>query len=326
MIHVWCIKKTFANNSVGIAYIKDKIELDKFSSEMWTLEHARLIKSFITDPNFAKLFLWVDETGLRFNKVEPPALSQGIWLNWIAWILIPKIDEYDSDFLYLVKNTQEDSPVTIDNIEHMIHCGIVGPEDLKYLLKVMRGQFIPAFLSDQSWPDNVKKDFVSQMHKFMASVTEAAFQREHTIRLYIPNEDLSDKQAIMQDKDLIQRLESILLQWSKQIKEIVNNQEIQNDSELAGPLDEIEYWKSRQKNLSFLNEQLNSQELKKIVDVLQMTESTYLKGFQNLANQINEGYLEAEDNLKYLKSLQEPCRKLEESTPRDIPDILPRNR
>jgi len=54
-----------------------------------------------------------------------------------------------------------------------------------------------------------------------------------------------------------------------------------------------------------------------------MTESTYLKGFQNLSNQINEGYLEAEDNLKYLKSLQDPCRKLEESSPRDIPDILP---
>jgi len=213
----------------------------------------------------------------------------------------------------------------MENIQSMVHYGMVGPENLKYLLKVMRGQFIPAFLTDQSWPDNVKKDFISQMHKFMASITEAAFQREHTIRLYIPNEDLSDKQAIMQDKDLIQRLESILLQWSKQIKEIVNNQEIQNDSELAGPLDEIEYWKSRQKNLSFLNEQLNSQELKKIVEVLQMTESTYLKGFQNLSNQINEGYLEAEDNLKYLKSLQEPCRKLEESSPRDIPDILPRN-
>ena len=62
---------------VGIAYIKDKIELDKLTDEMWTIEHSRLIKSFLIDQNFSKVFFWVDQSGLRYSKVEPPVLHAG---------------------------------------------------------------------------------------------------------------------------------------------------------------------------------------------------------------------------------------------------------
>ena len=79
MIHVNNLNFDVRNNCyLGIAYIKDKIELDKFTNEMWTLDHSRLIRSFLTDPNFGKLFMWVDSNGLRYHKIEPPTLSPGI--------------------------------------------------------------------------------------------------------------------------------------------------------------------------------------------------------------------------------------------------------
>ena len=43
--------------------------------------------------------------------------------------------------------------------------------------------------------------------------------------MYIPNEDLSDIDTAIKDKDLLQRLESIVIFWTRQIKELVQNQD-----------------------------------------------------------------------------------------------------
>lgn len=51
--------------------------------------------------------------------------------------------------------------------------------------------------------------------------------------------------------------------------------------------------------------------------------SSYLPGFKDLEKKIQVGYEEANDNLKFLNTLAEPCRKIENSRPRDIPQLLP---
>jgi dynein heavy chain, axonemal len=109
-------------------------------------------------------------------------------------------------------------------------------------------------MHDNSWPDNVKKEFLSQLHKFMATLTEYSHQSEGITELYIPNEDLSNMSAAAHDKDLLQRLEATLLHWYRQIKDIVNNQDSQHDNENAGPLDEIAYWGQRKNNLSHIHQ------------------------------------------------------------------------
>ncbi len=54
----------------------------------------------------------------------------------------------------------------------------------------------------------------------MASLTETANQsRGHTV-LYLPEEDVSDIDRSVKDKDLVQRLEAILIHWTRQIKEV----------------------------------------------------------------------------------------------------------
>ena len=66
--------------------------------------------------------------------------------------------------------------ITSENIEDEITYGIISPDHLKYLLKIMSNQYIPSFMADQTWPENVKKEFIAQLHKFMAILTEIAFQ------------------------------------------------------------------------------------------------------------------------------------------------------
>ena len=47
----------------------------------------------------------------------------------------------------------------------------------------------------------------------MALLTESSFALENITELYIPNENLNDMQKASHDKDLLQRLEGILLHW-----------------------------------------------------------------------------------------------------------------
>jgi hypothetical protein len=66
----------------------------------------------------------------------------------------------------------------------------------------------------------VKKDFAGQLHKFMASLTETAHQSRGNTVLYLPDEDLADPDKCAKDKELVQRLDAIVIHWTRQIKEV----------------------------------------------------------------------------------------------------------
>ncbi len=64
----------------------------------------------------------------------------------------------------------------------------------------------------------------TQMHKFMANLTEAVHEARGATVLYLPAEALGDAAAAAKDKDLVQRLEATIIHWTRQIKEVVNRQ------------------------------------------------------------------------------------------------------
>jgi hypothetical protein len=67
----------------------------------------------------------------------------------------------------------------------------------------------------------------------MAFLTDATFQMKgHTV-LYIPSEELPNPDLAAKSKDVVQRLESLVIHWTRQIKEVVN---IQHTSETSGTL------------------------------------------------------------------------------------------
>ena len=162
-------------------------------------------------------------------------------------------------------------------------------------------------LKEESWPDTVKKQFTGQLHKFMASLTEVTYERKGKTVLYIPQERTTGKKK---DKDLIQRLESILIHWTRQVKEVVNNQDNSGLGEDAGPLAEIEFWRSRSVDLGGIREQLDNEKVKNIENVLEASKSSYLAPFLSLSNNIQRQTMAAEDNLKFLLSLEKPCQLL----------------
>lgn len=97
----------------------------------------------------------------------------------------------------------------------------------------------------------------------------------------------------------------------------------QNESESSGPIEEIDEWTQRKNNLNNIKVQFENPNLQKILDILKKSNSSYLKGFMDIREEIEKGAFEAEDNLTYLIHLRDPCLKMAEVSPLEVPKILP---
>ena len=104
----------------------------------------------------------------------------------------------------------------------------------------------------------------------------------------------------------------------------MNNQDSVHNTETAGPLEEISFWRFRTIDLSGINEQLRAPEVVTILKFLAAAKSTYLEPFNKLSTMIQHGCEEANDNLKFLSVLTESCEELAQAKPKNIPSLLPK--
>lgn len=175
------------------------------------------------------------------------------------------------------------------------------------------------------WPDSIKNDFASQLHRFLATLTDIRWRMEGITKLYIPKEglDIPIEQAA-KDKELVQRLESAMVHWCRQLKDVSHSQDASIVDENSGPLEEIEFWKARSQDLLGISQQLDQQSIKQITQILRIAKSSYLPQFIKLAEQLQSNTKRADNNLSFLLALKDPCHELADAKPNEIPKILPK--
>jgi dynein heavy chain len=238
--------------------------------------------------------------------------------------------------MYFVLNNQdkrrkdvdaEGSLVTLDNIGSLMTFGIVhNGAAMDAFLRAMQHVYAPTLLNNQSWPESVQKEFNNVTHKFMATLTENANRAKGATVFYVPIVSLADEQwkRVHEDKELVQTFVTAVIYWTKQIREVVNEKDVGAASESAGPLAEIEYWRARAIDLRNICDQFNRSDVKRIVDALAPAKDSKwsVEPFLNLKSDIEAGMDEALDNLRYLRTLEEPCQKLAAADPAEIPAMI----
>lgn len=76
-------------------------------------------------------------------------------------------------------------------------------------------------MDDGTGKGNATKDFIEDLDRFMASLTESLSCTKGQTLLYVPPVQLGeDFGRQSKDRYLIQRLESIVIRWTRQIKEV----------------------------------------------------------------------------------------------------------
>ena len=210
-----------------------------------------------------------------------------------------------------------ESIVTRDNVRAEIQCGSVAGKGLSMvsLKRIMEG-FVEKQVSNNS-------ELSGHFHRCMANLTDTVHHADGATVLYCPNFEYDNIPEAAQDKERIQIMESVVIHWTRQIKEVVNNHDSSTSAETAGPLDEIEFWKGRARDFVGIQKQLEGQGVCRIIDVLQYAKSSYIGPFQTLTQQIVARAAEANDNLKYLETIREQCTALRTIEAEKLETILP---
>ncbi|KAJ1559853.1 Dynein heavy chain 2, axonemal, partial [Cladochytrium tenue] len=257
-----------------VARVKQIVgQLPEDTAGLWSEEHDSTVAEFLGDPRPRRLFAYFDgAVAARVLVFQAHALPPRSVKEMVYFIKCDtgagnsesSTSSEASIGAVVGKGTERNvaTEVTAENFEAYVQHGVLEGDLLECLLRTMQGVFSPMFRDNLNWPDSVKKDFRAHLHKFMAMLTDTAFQvKGHTV-LYIPKEQFSYLEDPSRMKELTGRLESLVIHWTRQVKEVVSNQSTSELSESSGPLDEIEFWKSRCDDLSGLSEQLNQPELK----------------------------------------------------------------
>ena len=139
---------------------------------------------------------------------------------------------------------------------------------MEALERLMKSVFAPLMLTNTSWPDTIRKDLTTSMHKFMANLIQCVNEKKGNTVLYIPHMNLAqDPMAAAKNKELLELMETCVIHSTRQVKDVLNKQDDLAQGNEAGPLQEIAFWRARSSDLSGIRDQLDSPESQHMVQV-----------------------------------------------------------
>ncbi|XP_038214645.1 dynein heavy chain 2, axonemal [Zerene cesonia] len=274
-----------------VSYIMDITTLYDLRDEDWNDETKAGIEDWITEPRALVLCVY-------FKGDKLKAASD-----------IPLSPVYD--LMYFIR--QPDFVFKAETFHDDIVFGTFVDSVESNMIKILELVYAPYFFAIRTWPDSVKSEFCSQLHTFLAKLTDMYYKMLGLTVLYIPREgqDLTFEKASA-DRELVKRLEGVVVYWTHQIKSCIEDQSsVASQKELLCPSDEYDFWVYRHENLSALLYQLRNPAVKHITKILVTTHSTFIHQFQALCDEINQKIKEATSNIEFLQVIKQPCAILE---------------
>ncbi|XP_056602033.1 dynein axonemal heavy chain 2 isoform X3 [Triplophysa dalaica] len=245
---------------------KKHLVLSGISKESWTDENKRALDKFISDPSVRLLIVYHDPfTSPRVDFTMPTQV----------------VDQMS----YFIRI--EDSIITEDSFESSLQFGSIKRGAIEGLLRLMNGIHARQVTLSTTWPEITKNSYCVNLHRLVTNITDTRFQLLGTTVLYVPLEALQHRpEEAIKNKYLVQRLEMVMIHWTRQIREVLNAQEMGEMGDSSGPLEEISFWKSRFADLASISQQLQKPGVCHIQEILQLYNSFYIPQFSKLAKHI----------------------------------------
>ncbi len=228
---------------------------------------------------------------------------------------LPPLSSIKKKALVIFKAKMEnDLELTDHNIQKEVCVIEIKKGVLENLSVICKDVFLPIIsnpLNQAGWPDLVSKDLIDKFNHFLAQVYVTLGQINGRTLLPLPPSDATGFES-KSSKDKAHILESSIITWTRQIKKVLNQ-----DPESAlkakknpDPLTEIEFWRHKAENLNSICKQLQSEKIKKVLKFLEQNKSTYTGSFGKLQKDVQTAKTEANDNYRYLVTLEDLFRSL----------------
>ncbi len=90
------------------------------------------------------------------------------------------------------------------------------------------------------------------------------------------------------DNSILHTLESAVIEWAHQIKEVIKSNSAQPLEEglNPGPIVEIDFWAAKAANLKSIHQQLTDEKIQKISTALESSNSTYYPAFKSIYDEV----------------------------------------
>ena len=195
--------------------------------------------------------------------------------------------------------------ITAENAKDEVIYGDLNPSVLQHLYDTTSEVYLPLLsnsYNQQGLPEVVVKDVMEYFHRLVAAVYVTIGHTKGETLLPLPPLEMPSADRASKDKERVHVLETAVVTWTKQIKNVLklDPEHALKGSAHPGPIAELEFWKAKAKHLNSINAQLQGEKVRKVMKVLDLTKSTYCSPFNRLCREVAAACDEANDNTKYL--------------------------
>ncbi|GCC24108.1 hypothetical protein chiPu_0002508 [Chiloscyllium punctatum] len=290
---------------------------DKWTKFSGTEENKNLLMDFFNTEDVMILVLYINSVGQLTASLGFPASIK-------------------TKGIYFVKKKMV--RITPENIRDSLSVGDISNSPVEQLLTVLEEVVCTLFTNTDNmttWPQVVSEDVVKHAQQLKNDVFVFGGQLKGKALLALPksaddledSDEESDSSTIQVDGATLHAIESVVIDWTHQVKDVLNKDSAQALLDGLNPLprEEIDFWDLRLKDLKCLHEQLWMPKARKISEVLEKSKSSYWPALKSLYDDIRAGLEEASDivlHLIPLKSLIEDLEQTEYSEVSPYVDII----
>ncbi|GAB9467560.1 hypothetical protein Gpo141_00004900 [Globisporangium polare] len=297
------------------------VKLERLNKKFASEGVASALFEFLHLPD-ARLLLFTDHGNEASGSVEVYAVPP------------PKLFNHSSNtcVLYMVKTVK--AAVSVDRPHEEILSGTLERNALESLSLLLHEILIPLIgnpRNQRQWPEIVTTSVINNVHGFFSSLQITVGQTKGATCLPLPWDQIltehASGSALLSPKsqgssglsagstlgpgsvvkDQVHGLEGCLITWTKQIKNILKQDP---ESMLSkrhhahlGPMAELHFWAAKATNLNSIFAQLQSDSIRKVLQYLDASKSTYNVPFAKLCKEVFLARAEANDNSHFLQPL-----------------------
>jgi dynein heavy chain len=211
----------------------------------------------------------------------------------------------------LLKVVATGQPLNNDNIQNeLIMHEIPNMEKItEQLEQLAKEVYLPILLNpmnQQGWGEVACTQMKEKIHRFISnvSITSGAIKGETT--LPVPVFEIGN--TIEENRKVVTLLEGALTTWTDQIVRVLKMEPealLKQPGVYPTPDKELTFWAQKASHLNSISEQLESGPIRQVLKALDQLKSSYCPTFAKLLQEMFASRLEANDNEKYLRTLDD---------------------
>ncbi|MBZ3875864.1 Dynein heavy chain 11, axonemal [Sciurus carolinensis] len=226
--------------------------------------------------------------------------------------------------VYIAKKITES--VGVNDFSRTVLFGELPASSLGHITAFLEEVLVPVLsnkTNHKSWSCFTSQDMEhhvevmkNKMHIFRGKMSRRTLLPIPTVAENIDlDQNYSETKLQSNERRILHAIESVVINWSHQIQEIVEKDSVQ--PLLSGlhltPQTELDFWTMRRENLSCTYNQLQAPVVLKMVKILKTKQSSYFSTLKDIFMTVENALLEAQDVELYLSPLRGHIQRLQEA-------------